>query len=117
MELTKREIARMIDLSGVRAYSGEGEVRALVRLARKYQCGVVTVLPSQTPLAIDLLRETPAIRTSGNVGFPAGGNTTNSKVFEARELAGMVSRPRSIPRSKSCGIAIMKRRCSQKSIR
>jgi len=86
MKLTSHEIAKMIDLSGVQAFVGENEIRALARLARKYKCGLVTVLPSQTPFAIELLKEAPAIRTSGNVGFPSGGSTTNSKVFEAKEL-------------------------------
>jgi deoxyribose-phosphate aldolase len=89
MKLAKHEIASMIDLSGVQAFSGEDEVRALVRLARQYKCGVITVLPSQTALAIALLKGTTAIRVSGNVGFPSGGNTTQSKVFEAKELIAM----------------------------
>jgi len=79
----------MIDLSAVQAYDSEDEVRKLVALARQYHCGIITLLPSQTPLAIELLSETPEIRTSGNVGFPSGGNTTKTKVIEAKELIRM----------------------------
>jgi len=89
MKLTSHELSGMIDLSGVQAFVGNDEVRALVRLAHKFKCGVITVLPSQTPFAIDLLKETSVIRTSGNVGFPSGGNTTKSKIFEAKELIAM----------------------------
>lgn len=86
MKLTNQEMAKMIDLSGVRAFFSKDEVGALVRLARKYKCGVITVLPSQTALAIALLKDTPDISISGNVGFPSGGSSTKSKVFEAKEL-------------------------------
>ena len=89
MKLTGHEIAKMIDLSAVQADVSDEEVVALARVARKYKCGIVTLLPSRTPLAIELLRETPEIRISGNVGFPSGGNTTKSKVFEAKELIQM----------------------------
>ena len=89
MEISASQISGMIDLSAVQAYDGEDEVRALVGLAQKYKCKIITLLPSQTPFAVELLRETPEIGTSGNVGFPAGGSTTKSKVFEAIELIQM----------------------------
>jgi len=89
MEFTLANVARMIDLSAVRADSDEAEVRALAEAARKYQCVCATTLPAYTPLIRDLLADEPAIRIGGNVGFPSGGTTSRMKVVEARELLGM----------------------------
>jgi deoxyribose-phosphate aldolase len=96
MKLTLCDIAQMIDLSAVRMDDGDQSVRILVDSARRYQCHLVTTLPSQTLLAIELLRQAhevypqvPEIGVSGNVGFPSGGQTTAIKVAEARELLGM----------------------------
>lgn len=96
MKLTVHDIAQMIDLSAVRMDDGDQSVRTLVDSARRYQCHLVTTLPSQTLLAIGLLRQAneinpqaPEIGVSGNVGFPSGGQTTAIKVAEAQELLGM----------------------------
>lgn len=89
MQLTSRDIARMIDLSAVRADSDEQEIRDLAAMARRHGCVCVFSLPAFTPLVVDLLRDAPGIHVGGAVGFPAGGDTTASKVFQARELVGM----------------------------
>jgi deoxyribose-phosphate aldolase len=89
MELTVYELARMVDLTAVRAETNEAEVRALAETARKYQCICICTLPSHTPLLRDLLVDEPDIGIVGAVGFPSGGNTTHIKMTEARELLGM----------------------------
>jgi deoxyribose-phosphate aldolase len=89
VELTPLEISGMIDLSAVRAESDDTAVRALVEGARRYYCGLVTVLPSQTRRVIDLLGDQRTARVGGNVGFPSGGQTTSIKVAETRELRQM----------------------------
>lgn len=89
MKLTVSQIARMIDLSAVRAESDVAEVRALAECAKKHQCMAAFALPSQTPLLVDLLADEPAIVIGGVVGFPSGGVTTSIKAAEARELLAM----------------------------
>jgi deoxyribose-phosphate aldolase len=89
VKLTVSQIARMIDLSAVRAESDVAEVRALAECARKHQCMAAFALPSQTPLLVDLLADEPAIAVGGVVGFPSGGVTTSIKAAEARELLAM----------------------------
>ncbi|MDW8071405.1 MAG: deoxyribose-phosphate aldolase [Anaerolineae bacterium] len=89
MGLTITEIARMTDLSAVRADTDEAEVRALAEAARRYHCFCATTLPAFTPLLKDLLADTPDIRVSGNVAFPSGAATSAIKIAEARELRRM----------------------------
>ncbi len=89
MQLTIQNLARMIDLTAVRADSDETEVRALAEAARKYRPICVCTLPGHTPLLRDLLADEPDIHVVGAVGFPSGGNTTATKVAEAQELLGM----------------------------
>lgn len=86
MEFTLEELARMTDLTAVRAESDEAEVRALAEAAKKYQPICVCTLPSHTPLLQALLADEPRIGVVGAVGFPSGGNTTAAKVAEAKEL-------------------------------
>ena len=86
MKLSPLDIAQMIDLSAVQPNDGDRAIRDLVETAKKYQCGLITTLPSQTPLAKHLLGETKDTHISGNVGFPSGGQTPSIKVAEAREL-------------------------------
>ena len=86
MELTMHEIARMLDLSAVRADTDESEVRAMAETARRHQCACVFALPSFAPLLAELLGDLPQVHVGGTVGFPSGGSTTRMKVAEAREL-------------------------------
>ncbi len=87
--LTVRDIAQMIDISAVRADSIDDKIADVVQRARKYNCYLVTILPSQTSRAKSLLKGSDTPKLGGNVGFPSGGQTTHIKVEEARELIGM----------------------------
>jgi deoxyribose-phosphate aldolase len=89
MSFTDQEIARMVDLTAVRADTDEAEVRALAVAAKGHRPMCVCTLPSFTPLMRDLLADAPDVRVVGAVGFPSGGNTTTIKIAEARELLGM----------------------------
>jgi len=94
MDETKRlfssqDIARMIDISAVRADSMDAKIEEVVRRAKKYGCYLVTILPSQTMRARELLAGCDFPRIGGNVGFPSGGQTTRIKVMETRELIEM----------------------------
>ena len=87
--LRPQEIARMIDISAVKADSTIDELRAAADLARKHNCICVIVLPAHTPLLVDLLTDRPDILVGGAVGFPSGGQTTAIKVAETKELIAM----------------------------
>jgi len=89
MELSPREIAQMIDLSCVQAYSTLDEIQEAVSTAKKYNCICVFALPAHTPVLIDGLKDRPDILVGGTVGFPDGGSTTAGKVQEAAELKEM----------------------------
>jgi deoxyribose-phosphate aldolase len=85
MALTVHEIARMVDLSAVRAETDEAEVRQAAEVARRYACACLFTLPTMTPLAVTLL-EGSGVGAGGCVGFPSGGQTTTIKATEARAL-------------------------------
>ena len=93
MTLSDVEIAQMIDLSAVRADDDEQSIHALVTAACKHHCHLISVLPSQTSLALAFLRDAgnagPSILVGGNVGFPSGGQSSRIKAAETRELVQM----------------------------
>jgi len=83
-----KEIARMIDVSAVRADSTLEEIRQAVDLAAKYGCAAVFALPAHTPYLVDLLAGGAAF-AGGVVGFPGGAETTAIKAAAAAELVRM----------------------------
>jgi len=87
--LTPRDIARMIDISCVRADCTVEEIRATADLARKHNCISAIALPAHTPMLIELLADRGDVLVGGTVGFPSGGATTAGKVAEAGELLEM----------------------------
>lgn len=87
--LSAKEIARMIDLSCVRADSTLDEIREMAETAKKYNCICVFALPAHTLMLIDLVSNRDDILVGGTVGFPDGSATTAGKVAEATELRGM----------------------------
>lgn len=88
-DLSRQQLASMIDLSAVRAEHGSEELEELIETAIQYQVKCVFALPAQTPRLIQALEAQPDILVGGVVGFPAGGSTTASKVFECQELVAM----------------------------
>jgi deoxyribose-phosphate aldolase len=89
MRFTIADIARLIDLSAVRAEDDDEYIRSLVTCAKKYSCIAVFPLPSRIPLVRELLSDNSSILIGGTVGFPSGGNTTAVKVFETKEMIAM----------------------------
>jgi deoxyribose-phosphate aldolase len=89
MGLPLTEIAQMLDLSAVQADDDLAKVLATVDLAKKYHCKAVFVLPCFTAAVKECLADSADTIVGGAVGFPSGGNTTRSKVAEARELLGL----------------------------
>ena len=86
MKLTAGDIARLIDISAVRAQHGESDIRAMVESAKQYGFCAVHVLPSWMPLLHELLANSPDILAGAPVGFPGGGHRTDIKIAEARAL-------------------------------
>jgi len=81
-----KEAARLIDISAVRTYHSEEDVRETVRIAKEYGFINVHSLPCFTKLVSSLLADEPGIYTGAPVGFPSGGHTTEMKVAEAVRL-------------------------------
>ncbi len=85
MRLTVQQLARMMDLSAVRAEVDLAEVQRLAEAARRYNCVCVFVLPCYFHELKALLADAPGVGLGGVVGFPSGAHTTAIKVAEARE--------------------------------
>ena len=88
MRLSVERLARMMDLSAVRAEVDAAEVRQLAEVARKYRCVCAFVLPCFVPELKSLLAGSPEVGVGGVVGFPSGAHSTATKVAEARQQAG-----------------------------
>jgi len=89
MKLNTKDIARMIDISCVRSYMNWEDIKAMAAAALKYKFICVHVLPSNVPFAKKLLESDPDVMVGCPVGFPGGGVTTATKVFEMRECIDM----------------------------
>ena len=85
MILTAERLARMMDLSAVRADVDADEVRQLAETARQRNCICAFVLPCYLPELKTLLAGDAAVGLGGVVGFPSGGHSTATKAAEARQ--------------------------------
>ncbi|MCI2049929.1 MAG: deoxyribose-phosphate aldolase [Lachnospiraceae bacterium] len=83
---TPQSIAKMIDVSAVRADSTLNEVGKVAEAAKKYSFICAFALPCFTGELVGLLKDRDDIMTGGVVGFPSGADTTEIKVAEARQL-------------------------------
>ena len=89
MDFNRQELARMLDFSAVRAESDFEDIKRMAEGAKAYHPVAVFALPAWTPALCDMLGHSPDIAIGGVVGFPSGGDTTESKVFQAQELLAM----------------------------
>lgn len=85
MNLTSKDLARLIDLSSVRAECDETEIRDLAATARDLGVVCVFALPCYTRLLKSLLADAPHIGIGGVVGFPSGAHVTSIKVAEVKQ--------------------------------
>jgi deoxyribose-phosphate aldolase len=84
--LSRRELARMIDISAVQAFHTEQDVRSLARLALENGFIAAHALPHFVPVLRSLIPMGGSTLVGGPVGFPSGGHTTMIKLAEARSL-------------------------------
>jgi len=86
MEFAKHQVARMMDFSSVRAECDLDDIRFLAQKARQLSPVAVFALPAWISVLRELLADKADVAIGGVVGFPSGGETTKSKVFQAKEL-------------------------------
>lgn len=79
-KLKSSELARLIDISAVRAESTLAEVNQIIESAKAYNFICVFSMPSMLPYVFAGLKGTDSVGVGGIVGFPSGGDTTECKV-------------------------------------
>jgi deoxyribose-phosphate aldolase len=84
--ISQQQLAAMMDVSAVRADSDWTDVLNTATLAKQHHCAAAFSLPGFTHGLVELLADATETAVGGVVGFPAGGNTTASKMFQAKEL-------------------------------
>lgn len=84
--MKKEEVARLIDISTVRSDSTLAEVNEVVAAAKAHNFICVFVMPAMADKIKEQMKSMPHIFFGGVVGFPSGADTTESKVFQAREM-------------------------------
>lgn len=89
MHFDRRQLARMMDFSVIRAESDLEDIQRMAEAAQTYHPVAVFVLPAWTPVLRDMLEGCPDVALGGVVGFPSGGDTTQAKVHQARELVAL----------------------------
>lgn len=86
--MTVKEIAKMLDVSAVRADSALEEVSQAAEMAVRCGCAAVFALPAHTPYLIERLGD-GTVFAGGVSGFPGGAETTAIKAATAAELVRM----------------------------
>lgn len=84
--LKSSDLSRLIDISAVRADSSLEEVNQIIESAKMHNFICVFPMQSFVSHTIQSLSEKEGIGVGGVVGFPSGGDTTASKVFQAHEM-------------------------------
>ena len=79
-------IARMIDISSVKAESMVTEITRMVEVAKHFRFICSFAMPSFTKRLVDMLSTENDILVGGVVGFPSGTDTTSVKVATAKEM-------------------------------
>ena len=82
--ITPEQLAKTIDHSLLKPEMTEAEIVAGCELARRYNVASVCVKPAYVRLAAALLQGS-SVAVGTVIGFPHGGATTATKVFEAQD--------------------------------
>lgn len=83
MEISKEELAKMIDQSKFSPQATREEIRDFCQEAKRYNFNCLFVNPAFTSYAAKLLRETP-IKVGAPIGFPLGATLPEVKAYEAK---------------------------------
>ena len=76
----------MLDLSVLKPDNNEKDVEEMVAYAKANRCIAMFSLPAFAPDIVRLLNGDKSIGVGGAVGFPSGGDMTQVKVFQTKEL-------------------------------
>lgn len=82
--MDKRDLAKIIDHTILKAEVTEAEVEKICSEAVKYEFASVCINPSMVKKASELLKNSN-VRVCTVVGFPLGANTSEVKAFEAKD--------------------------------
>lgn len=88
-DLSLEELAQMIDISCVKSDKTVKDIDKMVAAVKEYGFVCAFALPGLTPYLVKQLKRETHTMTGGTVGFPSGGDTTQSKVFQAEQLLEM----------------------------
>ena len=78
-------LPKLMDISCVKADSSMVEIEEMIQAAWKYRCACVFTLPAFAGLTLKELSGS-GVKTGGVIGFPSGGDTSGSKLYQAEEL-------------------------------
>ena len=84
MEITLKEIAKMIDHSLLHPTMTDEIIKDGLALSKEYDVATACVKPYSVKLAAEMLEGT-AVGICAVIGFPAGNNTTEIKIAETRQ--------------------------------
>ncbi|MPQ43924.1 deoxyribose-phosphate aldolase [Clostridium tarantellae] len=82
--MDKKQLAKMIDHTILKADASEKAIRELCKEALEYNFASVCINPSNIKLCSDLLKDSD-VKVCTVIGFPLGANTTEVKAFEAKD--------------------------------
>ncbi len=83
MAIKPKDMAKMIDHTNLSAQGTVEDIKTLCQEAMEHEFASVCVLPIYVPFASRQLEES-SVKVCTVIGFPLGGNTTETKSFEVR---------------------------------
>lgn len=83
------DLPGVIDISCVKSNHTLEDLDQMIDAAKKYKFICAFALPSMTRYLVKNLKGNSHTKIGGTVGFPSGCDTTESKVFQARQLLEM----------------------------
>ncbi len=86
MNYSKKEVARLIDISAVRTDSSKEDVNCIMDTAKKYNLICVFAMPSFVDYVVENMKGFDDIEIGGVVGFPSGDETKEAKLFQAEQM-------------------------------
>ena len=84
MEISKEQLAAMIDHTNLKAYADEAAMKKLCDEAKKYNFAAIAVNSAQVKRCVELLGDSN-IHIAATVSFPLGQMTIQAKFFEAND--------------------------------